>query len=29
LQKEYVDFCHENNRVEYRSRLKIWQVWYC
>lgn len=23
LRKEYVDFCHENNRVEYRSRLKI------
>jgi hypothetical protein len=23
LRKEYVDFCHENNRVEYRSRLRI------
>ena len=23
LRKEYVDFCHANNRVEYRSRLKI------
>jgi hypothetical protein len=23
LRKEYVDFCHNNNRVEYRSRLKI------
>jgi hypothetical protein len=28
LRKEYVDFCHENNRVEYRSRLRIWVVWY-
>ena len=23
LRKEYVEFCHNNNRVEYRSRLKI------
>jgi hypothetical protein len=23
LRQEYVEFCHNNNRVEYRSRLKI------